>query len=129
MILEKKYSLFKSAREPFPLIAYEAGGNFARYLVYVTSYVQLVGVAVIFLLIASHNFATVLNQFVFHFCDYTILITIIMCPIAMFGTPKDFWVIAVGAMICTGIACLLLFIQTLRQIPDVLPDPSPVTFK
>lgn len=88
MILEKKRSVTLATREPFPLIAYEAGGNFARYLVVVSSYLQLIGVAVIFLLIASHNIAEVLSVFVLSFCDYTIIITIIMWPVAMLGTPK-----------------------------------------
>lgn len=129
MILEKKRSVSLVTREPFPLIAYEAGGSIARYLVVVSSYLQLIGVAVIFLLIASHNIAEVLHMFVLTFCDYTIVITIIMWPVAMLGTPKDFWPIAVGAMICTGVACLLLFIQTMRQIPEVLPEPSEITFQ
>ncbi len=129
MILEKKRSVSLGTREPFPLIAYEAGGKVARYVVVVSSYLQLIGVAVIFLLIASHNIATVLSTFVLRFCDYTIIITVIMWPVAMLGTPKDFWPIAVGAMVCTGVACLLLFVQTLRQIPTTLPEPSPITFQ
>lgn len=131
MILDKKRASNESlhTREPFPVIAQEAGGKIARYIVVVASYLQLIGVAVIFLLIASHNIASVLSEFVLRFCDYTIIITVVMWPVAMLGTPKDFWPIAVGAMICTGIACLLLFIQTMRQIPTKLPEPSPIKFK
>jgi vesicular inhibitory amino acid transporter len=91
--------------------------------------VQLIGVAVIFLLIASQNIASLLSEFVFHFCDYTILITLIMFPVSMLGTPKDFWPIAVGAMAFTGIACSFIFTETLRQIPAELPAGSAVTFE
>jgi vesicular inhibitory amino acid transporter len=80
------------------VIAFEASGNIGRYLVMFASYLQLFGVAVIFLLIASQNLASVLNSLIsiLYFCDYTIIITVLMIPIAMLGTPKDFWPIAVS---------------------------------
>lgn len=93
------------------------------------SYVQLFGVAVIFLLIASHNFANLLNTISLHFCDWSIIITVVMIPVAMFGTPKDFWPIAVGAMVFTGFACLLILIETLREVSTPLPDDKPITFQ
>jgi len=79
------------------MIAFEAAGKFGRYLVMIASYLQLFGVAVIFLLIASQNLASVLSSLVsvLYFCDYSIIICICMIPIAMLGTPKDFWPIAV----------------------------------
>ncbi len=52
-----------------------------------------------------------------------------MCPISMLGTPKDFWPIAILAMGCTAAACLFIFIQSLRQIPTILPESSKITFK
>ncbi len=67
-----------------------------------------------------------------HFCDWTLVISAVMLPIAMFGTPKDFWPIAVGAMLFTAIACLLIFVQSIRQLDALLPQPppahNPVTF-
>lgn len=129
MILEKDASLKHGVRDPFSVIAFEAGGKIGRIIVQVASYIQLFGVAVIFLLIAGHNFASLFDMFFFHFCDWTIAITILMAPIAMFGTPKDFWPIAVGAMLFTGFACVLIFIQSMRQVTDPLPPHNPVTFK
>lgn len=129
MILEKEPSLKHGVRDPFSVIAFEAAGKYGRALVELASYVQLFGVAVIFLLIAAHNFASLFSMFFFHFCDWTIAITILMLPVAMFGTPKDFWPIAVGAMLFTGLACILIFIQSMRQITDPLPSNHPVTFK
>lgn len=129
MILEKNPSLKEGVRDPFSVIAFEAAGKFGRILVEIASYVQLFGVAVIFLLIAAHNFASLFSSFYFHFCDWTIAITVLMLPIAMFGTPKDFWPIAVGAMVFTGLACILIFSQSMKQITEPLPPNNPVTFK
>lgn len=129
LILRKNEAFRHGVRDPFPLIAFEAAGKIGRYTVLVVSYVQLFGVAVIFLLLASGNLASLLDHIVLHFCDWTILITILMCPISMFGTPKDFWPIAVGAMLFTAIACLLIFIQSMREIVHPLPEHNDVTFK
>lgn len=95
------------------------------------SYLQLFGVAVIFLLIASHNFDYLLKSYLtmLYSCDWAIIIAVCMAPVAMFGTPKDFWPIAVGAMIFTGLACLLIFVETVREETSPLPEPGPITFK
>jgi vesicular inhibitory amino acid transporter len=129
IILDKNDNLRHGVRDPYPVIAMEAGGKIGKYLIEVVSYVQLFGVAVIFLLIASHNFANLLNMLPLHFCDWAIIIVVLMIPVAMFGTPKDFWPIAVGAMVFTGFACLLIFIETLREVTTPLPAAKPVTFE
>lgn len=132
VILSKNESMRQGIRDPYPAIAYEAAGKLGRYLVLIVSYLQLFGVAVIFLLIAAHNFSSVLNKLIpaLHFCDWAIIIAALMSPIAMLGTPKDFWPIAVGAMLFTAVACLLIFIQSMRQITSPLPSTDvDVTFK
>ena len=93
------------------------------------SYVQLVGVAVIFLIIAAHNLESLVGRTAVHFCDWTYIITAVMIPVSMLGTPKDFWPIAVGAMICTAVACVLIFTQSMREIVSPLPPAEEITFK
>lgn len=128
MIIDRNHSLRQGVRDPFPVIGYEACGWLGRYIVVISCYIQLFGVAVIFLLIAAHNIHSLLSHFVFQFCDWTIVIAILMIPISMLGTPKDFWPIAILAMGCTATACLFIFIQSLRQIPAVLPKAGEITF-
>lgn len=130
MLLEKNEELREGVRDPFPLIAYEAAGNFGRYLVALSCYIQLFGVAVIFLLIAAANVRSLLSSFVVQFCDWTVIIALLMCPISMLGTPKDFWPMAVGAMLFTAIACFFIFIQSLRQkYSETVLKGNKVTFK
>ena len=86
-------------------------------MVLIVSYVQLFGVAVIFLLIASHNVDSLLRHyigkhFVLHFCDWTIFVTVLMVPISMFGTPKDFWPIAVNIV--------KFYLKKLKFIPKIV---------
>jgi solute carrier family 32 (vesicular inhibitory amino acid transporter) len=129
MLLEKNEELREGVRDPFPVIAYEAAGKLGRRIVEVAVYIQLFGVSVIFLLIAAANIHSLLSNIVIQFCDWTIIIAILMCPVSMLGTPKDFWPIAVGAAIFTAIACLFIFIQTMRQSIHSSNHPSEVTFK
>lgn len=129
MLLEKNEELREGVRDPFPVIAFEAAGKIGRRVVEVAVYIQLFGVSVIFLLIAAANIHSLLPHIVLKFCDWTIIIAVLMCPVSMLGTPKDFWPIAVGAAIFTAIACLFIFIQTMRESVDSNNHPGEVTFK
>lgn len=80
------------------------------------------------MLIAAENIRGLLAHFVFQFCDWTIAVAVLMVPVSMLGTPKDFWPVAVGAALFTAFACLFIFIQTLRQHVGHV-EYSPVTFK
>jgi vesicular inhibitory amino acid transporter len=127
LILSKNESFRQGVRDPFPVIAYEAAGRVGRYIVLVSSYLQLFGAGVIFILLASENVANILNNKFLYFCDWTIIITCLMFPVSMLGTPKDFWPIAVGAMVCTAVACLCIFVQSMDQIVTPLPVNNPIT--
>jgi solute carrier family 32 (vesicular inhibitory amino acid transporter) len=70
-----------------------------------------------------------LSSFAFHFCDWTIAITLLMIPASMFGTPKDFWPVALGATVTTGIACIFMTVQVARQLPDTPAAQAELTFK
>jgi vesicular inhibitory amino acid transporter len=129
LILSKNDSFKEGVRDPFPIIAYEAAGKIGRYVVLVSSYLQLFGAGVIFILLASENVANILNNKHLYFCDWTIIITGIMFPISMLGTPKDFWPIAVGAMVCTAVACICIFAQSFRQAVTPLPSNNPIEFE
>ena len=129
LILSKNESFRLGVRDPFPIIAYEAAGKAGRYIVLASSYLQLFGAGVIFLLLASENVANILNNQTLHFCDWTFIITAVIFPISMLGTPKDFWPIAVGAMACTGVACIFIFTQSMRQLTDPLPEHNPLELK
>ena len=41
-------------------------------------------------------------------CIWMAVSCVILTPLTWFGTPKDFWPIAVGALITTIIACVLI---------------------
>ena len=46
-------------------------------------------------------------------CLWMLIVTVFLTPLTWLGTPKDFWPIAVGALLTTVAACILIIIQAL----------------
>ena len=44
-------------------------------------------------------------------CMWMVVSAAILTPLTWFGTPKDFWPIAVGALITTVTACVLIMVN------------------
>jgi amino acid permease len=86
------------------------------------SFSQLFAVSVIYILITSANIHALLFSFEIYFCDLMIIVAIFMIPVSMFGTPKDFKLIALVATLTACVTCILLTVQIWRQVPKV---PSP----
>ena len=40
-----------------------------------------------------------------------VIVALMLIPLTWAGTPKDFWPIAVGALITTVVACLLIIVD------------------
>ena len=45
-----------------------------------------------------------------HLCQWMVIVALMLIPLTWAGTPKDFWPIAVGALITTVVACLLIIV-------------------
>ena len=61
-------------------------------------------------------------------CVWMVIVAVCLTPLTWMGTPKDFWPIAVGALITTCLACLLVIITCVldgTQIEEkVFPTPT-----
>ena len=58
-----------------------------------------------------------------------VIVAVILIPLTWAGTPKDFWPIAVGALITTIVACILIIVSCVMRGADELdtvefPDPT-----
>ncbi|XP_041453350.1 amino acid transporter AVT1D-like [Lytechinus variegatus] len=118
-------------RYPYPAIGFEAYGKIGSYIVTFCVNATLFGVSTVFLLLAASNMELLVGKG-FSFCYWLPIIAACLIPLTWFGTPKDFWPVAIGAMAATSIACILLFIQIMTEIHDY-PDtthtsPSFVSF-
>merc|ERR1712079_473177 len=45
-----------------------------------------------------------------HLCQWMVVVALMLIPLTWAGTPKGFWPIAVGALITTVVACLLIIV-------------------
>ena len=64
-----------------------------------------------------------------HLCEWMVIVAVILIPLTWAGTPKDFWPIAVGALITTVVACILIIVSCVMRGADELdtvelPDPT-----
>ena len=46
-----------------------------------------------------------------HLCQWMVIVAAMLIPLTWAGTPKDFWPIAVGALITTVVACTLIIVS------------------
>ena len=99
-------------RDPYPQIAEKAYGKKAKITITVMLNMSLVFVCVVFLLLLGEIFSEFApihgishrNQMRVWFAACGV----VLVPLTMFGTPKDFWGIGLLASVCSGVAALLI---------------------
>ncbi|RWS09375.1 amino acid transporter ANT1-like protein [Dinothrombium tinctorium] len=108
-----------SIRDPFPTIGEKAVGKWMKNVCAATMDVQLFGTAIVFLLLSAeltHNI--VRPYFDITFCDFIVIIGVILCPLTWLKSPHHFWPVAYGAMACTAISCVLIVAVIVMQSPE-----------
>ncbi|GMS81574.1 hypothetical protein PENTCL1PPCAC_3749, partial [Pristionchus entomophagus] len=102
-----------SCRKPYPEMAYRALGTWGRVFKSILMSVQQFYLSVVFLLLASNNISSLLfDRFSIkvNFCFVALIVTVILLPLLMLGSPKDFWQAGLIAVISTSTAIVLIFI-------------------
>lgn len=133
-ILEERYPEYKgSTRNPYPAIAERAVGQWCRKFVSACIQITLFGAGVVYLLLASQIFQELLKFFLpqVTFCSWFLLFAALITPPMWLGSPKDFLLVGVGAILSTVIACTLIFVQIVTDgIRKTEPAPHiPHNFK
>lgn len=75
------------------------------------------GVGVVLLLLLSEIIGRLFQQVGLYltFCEWAIVLGLVLLPLTFAGSPVDFWPVAVSAMSSTAIASILLVIEISRQ--------------
>ncbi|CAF1684279.1 unnamed protein product, partial [Adineta ricciae] len=87
---------------------------------------------VVFLLLAAQNLQSLFDAIHAHLpvCVWIIIVAAALLGPCWLGTPKDSWPIAIGAMVCTAIACVFITISALIHYGHKdKSEPGPITFK
>lgn len=124
-------------RNPYSIIGEKAAGPIGRIVTSLTLVIQLGGGAICMTLICSELVYGIVNNF--HvpylegvtFCHWILIIGVAMIPLSWFGSPADFWPVAIMAMGGTAVASILVTyaIITSEHAPDPpRADPTPRTF-
>ncbi|KAK3097482.1 hypothetical protein FSP39_010023, partial [Pinctada imbricata] len=114
MIQERYPEYRENCPDPYPVLGEKTFGKVGRYVVSFSINFTLFGVGTVFLLLASENIEQLLEEWFdidWSFCYWLMVLAVILCPMTFFGTPADFWPVAVGATGATALACVLLLIR------------------
>ena len=51
-------------------------------------------------------------------CIWVLIVACCLAPLCMFGSPADFWFVAVGALVSTVVGCVMVLIQEAGDVAD-----------
>ena len=136
IMLEERYEEFRGqVRDPYPAIGEKAAGKLGRVISVICITLTLYGGGCVFIVLISQLLGSLCAAAGFHLslCVWMVIVAGGLTPLTWMGTPKDFWPIAVGALISTIIACLLIVINCIllgaeKTERPVYPAPSPMGF-
>ncbi|XP_062577099.1 uncharacterized protein LOC134238969 [Saccostrea cucullata] len=115
LIVRERYPQYKEhCPNPYPVLGEKTFGKKGRYVVSFSINFTLFGVSTVFLLLAAGNIEDLIEDWTgtdLSFCVWLIILAAVICPFTWFGTPVDFWPVAVGATLATAVACILLIIK------------------
>jgi len=113
IMLEERYEEFRGeVRDPYPAIAEKAVGRWGRIASLVAISLTLYGGGCVFIVLIAQLLGSMVAAagFDLSLCMWMVIVAACLTPLTWMGTPKDFWPIAVGALITTCVACLLVII-------------------
>merc|ERR1712013_344454 len=113
IMLEERYEEFRGeVRDPYPAIAEKAVGRWGRIASLVAISLTLYGGGCVFIVLIAQLLGSIVAAagFDLSLCMWMVIVAACLTPLTWMGTPKDFWPIAVGALITTCVACLLVII-------------------
>ena len=130
-MLEERYEEFRGqVRDPYPAIGEKAAGKLGRIISVVCITLTLYGGGCVFIVLIAQLLQSLFLAagYSLSLCIWMVIVAGALTPLTWMGTPKDFWPIAVGALITTMIACLLIVVTCIMdgtKLPEkTFPSPS-----
>lgn len=126
-LIEDRYPEYREiTRNPYPVIAVKAVGFWGRYLVSGCLQFTLFGAGTVYLLLASRIIQDLLKDFVpeIGFCIWFLIFAACLCIPMWLGSPKDFWIIGIVALLTTALSCTLIFIQIILDGTHLKQPPT-----
>ena len=112
LMVEERWPEYRDTRvrSPYALMALKAVGPKTATLAKFTMNFQLFGGTIVFLLLSAEMTDSILSQYSVNvrFCEWILIIGFCLMPITFFGSPVDFWPVAVAAMSATAVSSVLI---------------------
>eukprot|EP00088_Acartia_fossae_P052523 TRINITY_DN5935_c0_g1_i1.p1 TRINITY_DN5935_c0_g1~~TRINITY_DN5935_c0_g1_i1.p1 ORF type:complete len:461 (-),score=123.08 TRINITY_DN5935_c0_g1_i1:31-1413(-) len=132
VMLEDRYDEFKGeVRDPYPAIGKKAFGRAGEIISLICICFTLYGGGCVFIVLISQLLQGVLMELFdldWSICFWMLITACTLAPLTWFGTPKDFWPIAVGALVTTVVACIIIMVNVAQEGAEfekvVYPAPT-----
>jgi len=121
IMLEERFPEFREqCRDPYPTIAEKAVGKVGRIIALVCISITLYGTGCVYLVIIASFMSNLSHEAGFELnpCLWMIIMAAVLCPVCWLGTPKDFWPMAIGALITTVVACVMIMVKESQDAHD-----------
>jgi len=113
MITERFPEFKEGCRDPYMVIAEKAVGPIGRHVVSVCVAITLYGSCCVVIVLMGGFLQNIFEYFdvKLTICVWMIIVAAVMTPLCWFGTPADFWFIAVGALVSTVVGCGIIMVK------------------
>jgi len=118
-IVRERPDVPKKIRDPYPLLGYHAFGRAGKYVVEVCILLTLIGSSVVYLILSAKQISSILNVSIGSFDNpdsefriWIVICGVVLIPCTWFATPKEFWLIAYGATLCSIASCFLIIVRS-----------------
>jgi len=119
LILEERYEEYRGqVRDPYPAIGERAIGRWGRIISMIAIALTLYGGCCVFIVLISQLLGSLVHEATglqLTLCSWMVIAATGLTPLTWMGTPKDFWWIAVGALVSTMAACILVIINCIMK--------------
>lgn len=118
LILRKDFTEYQGqVRYPYPALGYHSYGRLGKYVVVFCINATLIGACTVFILLASENLNSLISFNIASVSAHNeyrlwlLICVLFVLPLTWLGTPKNFWPVALIAIIATTIGCVLITIK------------------
>ena len=118
LILRSNFPEYREhVRYPYAVMGFHTYGKIGKYVVQFCINATLLGYCAVFILLASENLSNLIDLNLTSISSkseyrvWLVICTAVVLPLTWLGTPKNFWPIALFAIISTSVALLLIVIK------------------
>uniref|UniRef100_A0A6A7G403 Proton-coupled amino acid transporter 2-like n=1 Tax=Hirondellea gigas TaxID=1518452 RepID=A0A6A7G403_9CRUS len=111
----EQYSL--PARQPYMEIADRAFGKHGRAITLFCVVASQFGGTTVFIILIAEMLNSLITAV--SICEWVLIVGLLITPFTWLGTPNDFWIGPMIAVVSTVLACVVIIVQALLDAPDV----------